>query len=339
MDASAAGRTVSYHGDQITADNSTDNDFFIKRLALTTKPTSFWGTGIGMRQFSSVNYKFLSTKLIEGSTDTYQTSYSGDGGLNQYFWNNAFNLGKHLSVGVNLSFIAGPINQTETLVDNSGTTIQSNRRDYYANGYLEYGFLYSGKLTKDWSLSLGGRFADKTRMNYERTLTVTENTATTLINNEFLKYTNFSLPKSYGAGVALSNNKGVTLAADYSFDNWSSLGKGGAGWELVNSNRISAGGEFSSFTKVGSNSLKKKSFQLGAFLDNSYLMVNNHQITEYGVSAGITRMLNGSLLMGVSLEGGVRGTTQASLIRENYAQLTFTFSYRDFLYSKGHRYN
>ncbi|HWJ26671.1 MAG TPA: hypothetical protein VNS32_09010 [Flavisolibacter sp.] len=338
LDANAAARTVTYHGNSITADNSNNNDFTIEKLSMTTKPTSFWATGIGFRQFSNVNYAFQDTKSIEGSASNYLINYSGDGGLNEYFWNNAFNIGKHLSVGVNTSFIAGPINQTETLTDVSGTTLQSTRRDYYANGRLEYGLIYSGNLSKNWTASIGGRFSDKTKMNYDRTLTITQNTTTTL-ENEFLKYSDFNLPRSYGAGIALTSKKGTTLAADYSFANWSALNLSGSGYQLVNSNRISAGAEFGSFGNNWNKSVIRKAFQFGAFWDNSYLMVNNHQISEYGLTAGLIRSLSNSLLVGISLEGGVRGTTQANLIRENYGQLTFTLSYRDFVYSKGHKYN
>lgn len=338
LDISAAGRSVNYVGNPITTENSTNRDFTIEAASLSSYINSFWASGIGIRQFSSVNYKFQNAKSIEGTKDMYSLDYSGDGGLNNFYWNNAFSIGKHLSLGVTTSFIAGPINQTEKLWLSSADSIESTRRDYYANARAEYGFIYAGKLSKNWSASIGGRFSDKTKMNYDRHLTVTEN-ATTLVNDKFIKYSNFSLPRSFGAGVAVSNQKGMTIAADYSFDNWSSLNVVHSGWKLINSNRVSAGVEFSSFNKSWNKMVQTKSYQLGGFLNNSYLMVNNHQVTEWGVTAGMTRLLRSGLKIGTSLEGGVRGTTQADLIKENYLQLNVSFSLRDVLVNRKQRFD
>jgi hypothetical protein len=339
LDASAAGRSVGYTGTAIDATNSSNHDFTIKKISLSTKVTDFWASGIGMRQFSNVSYKFQNQHQIEGTNTSYDFSYSGDGGLNEYYWNNAFALGKHLSVGVTTSFLAGPINQTETLVDASGNTITSVRRDYYARGRVQYGAIYSGNISKNWIASIGANYASKTTLNFERTLNVTDN-STAIITNEYLQYNHFTLPQSLGTGVALSNKGGTeTYAADYTFNNWSAMNVKSTNWALVNSSRISAGAEFSSFKKLYNATVAKRSFQLGAFMDNSYLRVNNYQIREWGLTAGMTRSLGSSLLIGASLEGGVRGTTQAALIRENFVQLSLHLSYRDFLFGKTARYN
>jgi len=339
VDVNTAGRSVTYAGDAIDAENRANQDFAIKRLALAVKLNSFWASGIGMRQFSKVNYSFQSTKTVEGTGSKLLINYSGDGGLNEYYWNNAFSIGRHFSVGINTSFIAGPINQTETITDDVNT-FASTRRDYYANGRLEYGMIYSGSLSKKWNLSIGGRYARQTTMNYERSLTVTQNTTTTLVDNEFVKYAGFQLPRSYGAGIALTTKNGTrTIAADYSASDWAGLDVKGSGWKLVNSSRISTGMEFASFTNAFNRNVQKKSFQLGAFLDNSYLAVNGHQIMEWGVTTGLARTLKSGLVIGGSVEGGIRGTTQAGLIRENYFQFNLNFSYRDFIFSKGRKYN
>jgi len=338
LDVSAAGRSVTYYGNPIDASNSNNRDFTIERISLSSYITPFWSSGIGMSQFSNVNYRFQNIKSIEGSDKTYTLDYSGDGGLNNYYWNNAFPISKHLSLGITASFIAGPINQTETVSLSASDSIQSTRRDYYANGRLEYGFIYSGKLSKQWTASVGGRFSDKTKMNYDRHLTVTEN-STTLVNDEFIKYTNFSLPRLFGAGISLSNHNGTTFAADYSFDNWSALNIVHSDWKLINSNRLSAGVEFSSYARSWNKMVQTKSFQVGGFINNSYLMVNGHQIMEWGATAGMTHLLKSGLKIGTSIEGGVRGTTQAGLIKENYLQLNVSFSLRDILINRKQRFD
>ena len=119
IDAAFTGKTVNYSGTSINADNSNNKDFWIKRLALAVKINKVWGSSIGFGQFSNVNYVLSGSKPVNGTTSSYYTYYEGDGGLNEYYWTNAFQLGKRLSIGVKSSIISGSINQTETVADAS----------------------------------------------------------------------------------------------------------------------------------------------------------------------------------------------------------------------------
>ncbi|HMF72475.1 MAG TPA: hypothetical protein VK616_13440, partial [Flavitalea sp.] len=180
-------------------------------------------------------------------------------------------------------------------------------------------------------------YSAKTKLGYERTLSVIEN-ASEVVNDEFLEYKKFSLPQSIGGGIAIANNRGITVTADYTYDDWAGVPVKGTNWQLVSSSRISGGIEIASFKQSPLRSLQRHSVQFGGFLNNSYLMVNNQQIKEWGATAGITRSMRGGLLIGTSVEGGVRGTTVAGLIKENYFQFTLSFSYRDFINTKAYKF-
>lgn len=338
-DVSTVGRSVQYKGDPITAENSNNKDFWIKRFGLAVKINKRWASGIGIRQFSSINYAFNGSKSVEGTTNTYITSYTGDGGLNEYYWNNAVAIDKHLSVGLRSSIIAGAINQTETISDDAlQSVITTKQQDYFGQLRFQLGALYGTKLSKKWDMSLGARFAPKTKMVSERTLTVTEN-GTALVNDEFLKNDRFYLPNTFAGGIALKRNNKTTFAFDYTYEDWSSLKIKEQGWQLISSHRVSGGVEFSKQQFIANQRIERRYFQLGAFLNNSYLQVRNQPITEFGFTAGMGGFINSNLLYNIGIEAGSRGTTQAKLIKENYIQVTLGFSYRDFLFSKGRKYN
>src|SRR2546423_5636962 len=338
FDLAGMGRFASFSGTPINSGNNSSKEFVVKRFSFSTKVNSFWGTSVGFQQFSNVSYKFQGTKEVEGSLQTYQIDYSGDGGLNNYYWNNGFNIGKHFALGVTTSVIAGPINQTETITQGNTDSLQAARRDYFANVKLDYGFIYSIPLNKKWEAAIAGRFSNRTQMNSERALTVTDNS--TVINAEkFIRYNNFSLPVSYGAGLSLVGKNGMTFVADYTCEDWSKLNIGGTNWKLTSSNRLSAGAEFANYTNSFNKISLKKAFQFGAFYDNSYLFLENHHINEYGFTAGITKSFRNGLMYGLSLEAGSRGTTQSGLIKENYFQATFSFSFKDVFHSRGRRYD
>ena len=190
---------------------------------------------------------------------------------------------------------------------------------------------------KKWKLSAGGKFINKTRLGSQRTLTVTENN-TTLLNDNFIKYDRFYLPRTYGLGVSITHNKKTNFAADYTCENWTPLKIGGNGWSLVNSNRFSTGVEIAKFKQQWNQQVEKKYFQFGGFISNSYLMVHNTPINEFGITAGMSGKLNGNLLYTLSVEGGKKGTTKENLIKENFFQFTLGLTYLDFLLSKGEKY-
>ncbi|MBE7172189.1 MAG: hypothetical protein INR73_16495 [Williamsia sp.] len=340
MDISGAARFVTYSGDPITTDNSGNRDFTVKKLGLSTKLNSFWGSGVGFRQLSSVNYSFTKSGNVEGSNDTYAINYSGDGGLHDFYWANAFQLGKHLSLGVTSSYVTGSINQLASLTNAaSDTAVSGKRQDSYSHFRFETGAIYSIDLSKNWNFSLGASFADKTKLSVERTLVLKGNSQQVL-NESNTTASQFYLPRSYGAGIALSSKAGQTFALDYLFQDWSSLNVKGDGWQLMSSHRISAGAEFARYTtdQFGRN-FRKRSFQMGAYVNNSYLQVRNHPINEWGLTGGFSSSTKSGMLYTISAEGGTRGTVQSGLIKENFVQLTWSFSFREFLFSQGRKYN
>ncbi|MDP4263483.1 MAG: hypothetical protein Q8941_13230 [Bacteroidota bacterium] len=338
VDAAATGKSVQYSGSPISAGNSSNKDFWIKRFGLAVKVNKIWASAFGIRQFSNVNYKFNGTKSIEGSATTYATDNEGDGGLNEYYWTNAVSFGKHFSLGLKSAIIAGPVNHSETLTDETlQSTIATQQQDYYGQAHFQAGALYSTAVNKQWDLSLGGRFEPRIKMIAERTLTVTEN-ATAIVTNDLLKDGVFYLPNTYAGGIALKHNKKATFALDYVYEDWSSLHISDQGWQLISSNRLSAGVEFSKQKRIAGQAYETRFFQLGAFLNNSYLQIRNTPVREFGFTAGMGGAINGSFHYNLALEAGSRGTTKENLIRENYVQLTLGLSFRDFLASKGRKY-
>jgi hypothetical protein len=333
------GKSVTYSGSPITADNSTNKDFWIKRLSLAVKLNNYWASGIGISQFSNVNYKLYGTKSAEGSAAEYLASYEGDGGLNEYHWTNAFSLGKHFSLGLKSSIIAGSINQTETVADeSSGSVISTKVQDYFGKGRFQFGSLYNAAIGKKWDLSIGGKYIPAVKITSDRTLTVDQD-GSTIIENEFVKNDRFSLPKTFAAGLALKHNKKTTFAADYTYEDWSSLKIKEQGWQMISNNKVSAGVEFSKQARVMNQVMEKRYFQIGGFYNSGYLQIRNEPIKEYGITAGMGGIIGKGLIYSLALEAGSRGTTQQKLIKEKYVQMTFTFSYRDFLASKGRKYD
>lgn len=335
---SGSARRVNYLGDPISSDNSKAKDFSFKSLSVTAKLNNFWGSSVGFRQLSYVGYQFAATKQVDGAAETYPLQYSGDGGLYDFYWNNAFSIGRHFSVGATGSFIAGPINQTENSIDESGNLFSVKRRDYYGNFRLQTGALYTADLNKKWSLGLGVQYAPKSPLNFERTYSLSQNDMALLTDTAF-SFHKKKLPASWGAGISLSSKEGTTWAADYTSDSWSDMNVKGTGWRLTNSSRASAGVSFARENKQFMKSVVRKSFQFGGFYQRNYQQVAGRQLDGYGVTAGLSRLLKSGFMYELGLEAGSRGTIKNGLIKENYIKLSVQLSYRDIMLTNMRRYD
>lgn len=334
-----AGRTVTYAGDAITESNRRARDFSIKSFSVATKLNNFWASSIGFMPLSYVGYRYTATKTVEGSDATYSGDYEGDGGLYHVYWNNALALDKHLSVGLRSSFIFGSLNHTETLSgDALVSSVVTKTRDYYNNFRFELGSIYRAKLTKNWQFALGGKLTTKTALHNNKTVTIMEG-STVIKEDEAVKSHAFYLPVTYDGGISFTNRNRLTFAVDYNYQNWTDLKQRGYGYSLIDSRRLSAGIQFSNQVEAWGRRYEKNYVQAGFFTHRSYLRVRNTPVNEIGGSIGYGGYLTGNLFYGLSLEGGRRGTMTNGLIKENYVQGTITLSLREFLYSKGHKYD
>lgn len=349
IELSGRAQFISYSGTPVAAGSSGSKDFAIKRLAVGTKVNKWWGSGIGLAPFSTANYGFSYTKSIVGSTVGLPATIDGNGSINQVYWNNAFEVTKHFSIGVQTSYLFGSLNQTENLyttaLQESLTTTDQN---YLRSFYFTYGAQFYHPITKDWDIALGGTFSNKTNLASESTVTVTDNNGQ-LLSSTIVKDDYFKLPHTIGGGLSLShtkkldnvNTKKYSWSADYKHQDWASNRYSGAGFSLQDAQRVSAGFEVSNNIQAYNTYFEKSYFQTGAYYGTSYLSINGKQLNEMGVTFGygFTTKRYPALAGHIMLEIGQRGTTTNGLIKERFVNLGFTISYRDLWYTKGRKYN
>ena len=339
---SGRAQFVTYTGDPLNGVSNSSKDFAVKHLALGTKINKWWGSSVGLMPFSSSNYGFTSVKNIQGSSSSpIPAQYDGNGGVNQIYWGNGFNITKHFSIGVNASYLFGSLTQTETLLTTADlqTSLVTTRQLFLRKLYLTYGAQYYFNINKKWDISLGGIFSKKTDLATQSTLQVADNGVSVLANPVEQDGT-YKIPGTIAAGFRATKDKRYSFSADYQYQPWSNTHYGGSNYSLQNSNRVSAGFEVSD-KKQAYNALYEKSFlQAGVYYGNSYLNVNGKQINDMGLTLGYgINSFKNPLGMTVNLEIGQRGTQQNGLIKESYVNISFGISYRDFWRTKGIRYN
>lgn len=324
---------VLYSGGGVDPANNQTSDFQMKRLNLATKITKRWGSSLGLLPFSSASYNFSYTKSSGGIPQL--ATATGEGGVNQFYWANGYRITKNTSIGITSSILFGSLTQTENLQSGSDpNALVTTKSDFLHNFYFNFSLLSKLKLNKHWMSSYGITFTPRTSLISEESIDVKDNLGNTIksttTNNGY-----FDLPVSINAGIAIVKDDKYTYTINARNDSWSNLNYSGTGYQLVNSNRISVGFQSANLKRNYYNQAYEKGFfQLGLYAGNSYLKVNNEQLTDFGASVGYGRNSFRSPLGWVAaLEVGRQGSQNKNILSQNYVKLTFTLSYLDFFNS------
>jgi hypothetical protein len=333
------GQYIDYSGNAVSQTNHQSSDITFKRFALATKIFKNWGSSVGLVPFSEENYEYSGTRPIGYSGDMLPTYDQGYGGINKLYFANGYEFLNHFSIGITASYLFGSItNKNIILGQGSSIYLSKNNNTFFNNIYLDYGLQYFASINSHWDITLGATYAYATDLYTETNVNVI-NLDSNVLRNKISSGT-YNIPSTYGIGFAVTKDKKYTLVADYKFQNWSSLRSTTGDFFYENSQRASIGFEISK-KKVAYNTLYETSFfQAGFYYNKTYLIVNGTPINDIGGSIGLgmnSKRTPLSLL--IVLQYGIKGTTTNNLLRENYMNMSFIFSMRDFWYTHGRKFD
>jgi hypothetical protein len=305
-------------------------------FAIGFRNTSWWKNSLGIAPFSSVGNNFTIRKNIEGSSALFNVNEQGSGGLNQFYWGNAFKLTPNLALGVNVAFIFGDIKQIESAtLDGISGSLTSEDNIYLRKLYLNYGIQYKFKLARNITGSLGGVFGKSSKLNLFHEVTVTDNSNTVLKSQEESQST-FTLPAFYGIGASIKFNEKLLLTSDYKFYNWANSAPLQSNVQFVNSSSYMFGAEYLPSTSFRDKGFKQVKYRIGGYINNTYLMVNGQQLIDKGISLGLgIPIVQKKLYFNIAYEIGRKGSSQnKGIIDENYQNFIINITLNDFWFFK-----
>jgi hypothetical protein len=243
-------------------------------LALSLPAGKRWSTGLSLKPYSFVDFESRTSGKVAGTIyDTYYF-YSGKGAINQVSFNNAFQLGKYVSVGLESSYLFGNVrraSESQLLIgDRADYLVSRTERNSYADFFFRAGTAVRIPLQKDnrLNLNLGGTYSFGTNLNSRQTTAfeLTNNGAIvglpdTLFNNA---KGSIRLPTQYRVGASLEWPYKLTLNVDYSRQNWSEYRSfEGSNNGLIDAGRIHLGLEYIPKLAASAGYFKKIEYRLG----------------------------------------------------------------------------
>jgi len=302
------------------------NIFSFKTLAAGVRISKWWTSSVGLSPYSNVGYRIKDQQLINGTKDSFVDFYfSGQGGLNKFYWANAVELFKGFSLGVASSFVFGNINHNEE--DN----VFSKQTNYNVNKIMfDFGMQYSHWFGEYTNITVGGIYTNKSKFNIQRTKTIS--TSTTIEMNQRLPDIKLFMPESYGAGFSiLRNKKNIewVFGADYQTNNWSVNTFSHKRLSYTDCHIYNAGLQITPNTKRPDNYFQVIRYQLGVCYNQSYLNVKGYQLEDYSASLGFGLPFRNSSYVNICFTVGESLTGEKGGITERYYLLSLNLSLID----------
>lgn len=324
-------------------------DVNFRYFSLSWPVTKWLGAAMGIQPYSDMGYEVGYSEELSGLENVYH-SYKGEGTTSKAFFGTSISPFKGFSVGANLNYIFGRINQNTDIGFNNAQLFYISKtegtrlRDFS----LTYGFQYDYKIKKDEFLTLGVTFERQTditvlhRLSTFKELTIGSSTLRDTLELIPEGKNIIKLPSTFGVGLSYNKLNKLEINADYYFAGWSKSKTnfvnhpdGTYGYEhdafITDQNRISAGFEYIPEAFSIRSFYKRVKYRAGIHQENSYLKINNKQIKEFGISFGVgIPFPKSKSTANFAVEFGKKGTTKDNLVKNNYAKLSLYLNLHDY---------
>ncbi len=326
------------------------NNYNIHHIAIGFGITKNWKSSIGIVPYSSVGYNIEDNKFVSG-IGLVDYSYIGTGGLNRFYIGNSLRFLKNFSVGLNLTYVFGYLTYANS-IDFPGdpfaaTTLIENRLNM---GDISYnlGFQYHNIFNDKYFITLGAIFDNDTKIKTVQTLiqttyypgsraTISDSIVVDPVYqvNKETKSVQTLIPRNMGYGLSFGIKNKLTIAADYSGQEWSNSIIPGKSDTLANSNSLNFGVEYTPNDQALRGYYNRVHYRLGGYYANNYLRIRGEQIQDFGISFGVGLPFKGSRsTFNLGFIAGQRGTLTNNLIKENYGIVNFGLTLHDFWFYK-----
>lgn len=328
------GATAKYLMLKTPNDTYDDFDANFSYLSIGFPILKWWKSGLGIMPLSSIGYNIEQTVEMEYDGSVI-TTYSGEGGITNFYFDNSFKIIKSLSVGFKLSYVFGPLiyNKTSTSYNESSTTIL-NRQDKANITAFTYktGIHYHRNLNKNLYINIGATYGLNSDLEAKDHLFITNviirsnSSSVDTLKDETVSVGFLQIPQSYSFGTTVLINKKLELGVDYSKALWSESKYFDTDQNLADQEKFAFGVEFTPdllSVKYG----KTIRYRLGANFSKSYLLYEGTQLMSYELAFGVGLPVKRTpSIINFALSYNKRYIPGLDILTENYIQFQFNMS-------------
>ncbi len=352
MYASLSSFSQQQPGGGPVQNSSLNTNFRLAHVTFAMPITRHSAMSFGLLPYSSMGYNNINPKANFGTNSPVDTNavnyiYSGNGGISKLYLGYGYNIGKHFLIGANIGYLFGNLQQySSSEVPNLFGTLNTRAEtdnnvhgvtyDYGAQYSFDFGENNQKHLVLGYSGSAGNKVSTTQTYvvsQYTYSSTGDENPASDTLINQAGTHGKVQLPQINHFGVSFQNEGRFIVGADYTMGHWSSLSINGVNQGFQDSKTINIGGQYTPDINSLHSVLLRTDYRLGFIYDQSYLSLNNVNITTKAITFGVGLPLapNNSTFYKINFaaEYGQRGTLQSGLVKENFLTLHLAFTVND----------
>lgn len=300
---------------------------------LTLQFRLFKGVGLsaGILPYSFAGYDYYTNEVLlmpnhdpEVLDSIYVTkSYSGTGGINQFYLGLSFDLFNHFSLGANMYYMFGSYNNNSGVNFSgitSASTVQKNSISVSSMRF-RVGAQFYNTFANKHEVTLGAIYEPKLKLNADARLIMNTAEEKDTLTGAF----DFEVPQMFGIGLYYKYDNKWSLGFDYSLQQWDNtlfFSKK----DLVNSSKFALGVEYQPNYK-GRKFSDRIMYRFGANMSNPYYRVDNKNLgNNFGITFGVGFPLSSSsrTMINTTFEYGKVGSSD--LLKEDYFKFTFNFA-------------
>lgn len=342
-------------------------------VAMSFPLKRWWFVALGVTPYSKIGYNVKTTephRYDESINLNYY--YYGDGGLNQVFFSNSFKFLNNFSVGFNINYLFGSIEeyrQTNVEGDFQSNVVIIEDKIRLNDFTYDIGAQYFNKINDKGFYTIGINYSNQASISGEK-----ENTAISVpyyktddtsikdyvqeiesrnylssyeiidtLSSKLNDNYSIDIPAKYSIGLSAGIKDKLLVGFDYSFQDWSEVKEfdvsdasgSSQSVDFSNEQSFNFGLEYIPNRYSFRSYLAIINYRVGMFYNKSYLKLNGNQINNYGITFGLgIPISNKKTSLNLSCTVGKKGTLDNNLIEENFTSFGVNFTLYDFWFFK-----
>ena len=303
------------------------------------------GMTVGFLPYSNIGYSFYQMKAVAvddyaNQSITQQLNYEGSGGLHEAFIGAGWMPFKGLSIGTNIGLLWGTVNNqmTQIFAENgsSNTSSYSSMAAYYNASIVTWkgdiGIQYQTLLNSKNQLTLGATVGIGHKIGNEATMLRTTLNGDTIQRST---HNGYELPMTYSVGAAWEFAQRLTVASDFTYEQWGRCTTPQLTGSGVASRYVPSKGEYKNRFIVNGgveyvparydhSFLYRINYRVGGYYSSPYQVINGIKgPKEFGLSAGF----------GIPITNAITNRSYVNLYAPTYINIGFQWSRRKASYA------
>lgn len=323
--------------------SESSGNFSLSHLAFGI-PIKRSAISFGLMPYTDMGYTYAQRETID--TLPANKVYSGEGGLTKAYFGYGMQVWKHLSLGANVSYVFGQLNNIQG-VEFPGTIGALNSRfedtrevkgmSYDVGAQFHFNPNEKTEITLGYTNNLGQSL--RATPSYAETRSLNQvndgeisgvlDTISSWVGGQY----DITMPMQHSVGFSINKLNKYIIGGDFRYANWSAYREGNVDPGFSNAYGGSLGFQITpNFNST--RYLDVIDYRLGLRYDQTYMNINNQNIKDMAVSAGLGLPIvssnpNAIYRMNLSVEYGQRGNATGALVKDNYLNFNISFMLND----------